>query len=633
MAVAVVCLLAVRDLLQIRADIDQGRARLSGLDLDSVRAVGLEATIADGADALDRAAIRADDSMALRVLAAVPLVSTQVDGITDLTDATAVLGDEARISGSRIQAAIDGAGSAPTGRIDLLDTVVAELDRLDVAIAAIDIRAEGRLVGPVAQARASLAEELDEVPGRLIEARAQVDALRELLVGPSTYLLMAGNNAEMRAGAGMPLSAGLASIGDGDVSIGDLEATELNLYVPEPTGQFNADIPDVIQRTYPSWSIGETFPETAVLPDFSFTAPIYADIGSDTRGWDVDGAIHIDAVALAMMLDVVGPIDIGGVRYDSQTAPSILLNEIYIVFDGVNRQVRRNAQSELAKALFEAIEERDIDLLDLVDVLQRAGEGRHLMVWSRDPVVEDLFQSFGVGGTISAGQTLVSVQNTSANKLDWYIRPSVVVAAEPLPSNEWEVTLTTTVDHPDRELTVPYIEGPFPELAGGTHRALVTVQVPASATQLEMPGRRITEFGSDGTAQVIGTRVVVARGESAEIVTTYRLPRDFNAVVVAPSARVEPVPWTVAGSSFDDATGFFASFGPFPDYPPDNPWNQFALGAVLVAAAGLWSLRAGTKRDQREPSGVRLARIDSLTGASLLVVAVVLASVGVVLAG
>ncbi len=621
---------AVVDLVRIKGDLDAGHQTLDHLDLDTLRDVGLEGAINGAADHLAAAHHRAETSPFLAALSPLPVVDDQVHAIRDLTGAADDLGGESRVSGRRIADALDRASGSPGARIDLLDTVLGELDRVEQVSADIDLGADGRLVGPLRSARADVADSLASVPDEIEPVKDQVRALRRLLSGPTSYLVMVGNNAEMRAGAGMPLQIGVASINGGDIHLGEFKPATSDLFTTHPTGRYNAHIPPELSRTYPNWLLGEDFPETAVIPEFPRTAPIFADIAADTQGWTTEGVIHIDAMALSSLLDVVGPIVVDGVEYNSETAPQLVLNQTYLDWDGVPRALRRDAQSGLAQALFDAIEHRDVDLLDVIGALQTAAEGRHLMAWSRDPLLEDLFSSFGADGAVSPYQTLVSLQNTAANKLDWYVYPTIDVSTTAV-DGEWEVTLTTTVHHPHRALTVDYIEGPY--LPDGEHRALLTVQVPRFAEDLQMPGAQVTEYGDDGTSLVIGTRFVIPRGETRTVVTRFRLPRDVGRLAVLPSARVKPVPWTVNGTTYDDHAAFVASFGPYPDAPDHPAWQIFALIAVLVAAAGTVTIANGARRPGADPRTARLVHIDNVTGVALCTIGFAVAVVAFVLAG
>ena len=60
-----------------------------------------------------------------------------------------------------------------------------------------------------------------------------------ILEGPQTYLVLAANNAEMRAGSGAFLDAGVATTSSGSVTLGDLGpsgARTLPAGVVNPTG-------------------------------------------------------------------------------------------------------------------------------------------------------------------------------------------------------------------------------------------------------------------------------------------------------------------------------------------------------------------------------------------------------------
>lgn len=621
---------SVIDLLRVRSEIESGKARLDDLSIDDIRDHGIDVILQSAADDLAQASSIADSSPFFSLMAPVPVVGDQIDALRDMASAADTLGEEADLTGQRVSAALDAAGTRPEARVDMLDVVAGELVRIERVAAEIEIGADGRLLPPVQSARDSLAESLAEVPQRLDPVKRQVEALRDLLAGPSDYLVMVGNNAEMRAGAAMPLQIGVATLSGGDIELSDFLAATALLFTPNPTGEFNANIDQELRSTYPNWLIGKDYPETAVVPDFPRTGPIYADIADDTQGWRTSGVIHIDAIALAELLDAVGPIVIDGVEYNAETAPQLVLNQTYIDFEDVPRALRRDAQSDLANKLFEAIEERDVDLLDIVAALQRAAEGRHLMAWSRDPVLQDMFESLEIAGDVDPTDTLVSVQNTAANKLDWYIEPRVDVTAVRADEEHWRVTVETTVEHPERELTAKYIDGPYWD--DGRHRTLVTTQVPATATELDMPDERISEYGFDGTSWVVGTRFELPRGETRTITTTYLLPRTVPGMRVLPSARVDPVPWTVNGVAFDDAAPIGIGFGPFPDGPGADDWNRIAIAGVLVAMAGVVVFVLGARRSATAESAASLARIDNATGSFLLIVGFALVVIAAALA-
>lgn len=620
--IAVVVTGAVIDGLRLRNSLESGKSQLDQLTLDDIRDQGLDSILSDVAADFGHASSIADTSPFLAAFVPVPVLGDQVDALRDLTAAAQTLGNDAEETGRRVSVALDDAGRRPAGRVELLEVVSAELTRIERVADRIDVGADGALLPPVADAKRSLVDALAEVPERLEPVRGQVAALRDLLAGPSSYLVLVGNNAEMRAGAAMPLQIGTAEIDNGDIELSEFYAATSDFSATEATGAFNGEIDEELRATYPRWNIGFDFPETAVIPDFTRAGPIQRDYAFDARGWMTEGVIHIDAMALAALLEVVGPIEVDGVEYTSETAPQLVLNQTYLDYAGVPRALRRDAQSDLAQRLFDAIEERDVDLLDVVGALQHAAEGRHVMAWSQDDALQELFGSLAIDGAVGPFDTLVSVQNTAANKLDWYLDAEVDVSAVRADDEHWRVTMSTTVIHPDRELTVPYIEGP--KFDDGTHRMLVTAQLPSQATELSMPGSEVTEFGFDGTSNVIGTRFDLPRGQRRTVTTTYLLPRAHGGIRVLPSARVRPVPWSVNGIDFDDDVPTAIGFGAFPSTPRDDGWIPIAMAGVMTAVAGVVVLARSARR-----AGARGAMVDDLTGAFLLTAGFVV----VVLAG
>jgi hypothetical protein len=64
------------------------------------------------------------------------------------------------------------------------------------------------------------------------------------------------------------------------------------------------------------------------------------------------------------------------------------------------------------------------DLAYLVDQLAKAARGRHLLVWSRFPVLEGAVTRFGGSGSLTAQSTNVvhlAIESAVAAKLDWYV--------------------------------------------------------------------------------------------------------------------------------------------------------------------------------------------------------------------
>ena len=78
----------------------------------------------------------------------------------------------------------------------------------------------------LSRARAtSWPSELERTRDGLGRGAAGARAAADLLAGPRRYLILAANNAEMRSGSGMFLSAGVMTTSEGSIDVGDLTST------------------------------------------------------------------------------------------------------------------------------------------------------------------------------------------------------------------------------------------------------------------------------------------------------------------------------------------------------------------------------------------------------------------------
>lgn len=629
-SVVVVAIGAANDLLTIRQDLQAGERRLDTLDIDTIRSRGLRGVIDDAADDLEHAERRADDSTFLSLLAPIPVIGAQIDGVRELTAVGGELGREARRSGRSIDAALERAGGDPGARVELLDTVLAELDRIESVARRIELDDDGGLVGPLSGAHRRVDQALEKLPLRFDDLRADVAAVRDLLSGPTSYLVLAGNNAEMRAGAGMPLSAGVATFADGRIDLSEFVPTVSRDFRTTADGGPNAsDGLEALQAAHPFFFVGANIPSTSVVPDFPTAAPLHAGVAAATQGWNSSGVVHIDAIALTKLLEVTGPVEVDGVVYDAENAAERILYEAYLEFETfAERDARLAAQDRLARALFDELQRREVDLLDVVAALQDAAGGRHLMAWSADPRLQSLYVDLGVAGEIEEDDLLVSVQNTAANKMDWLIQPRYSLTSELSASGDWIVTIDVDVPNPDDAETSPYIEGGLPDLPDGRHRVLVTVHAPPDTTFLDTAGGKVTDRGRVANSDVVGLRFVIDKGDTQSASFRLRLPKELRRLDVRPDGRARPPEWTVDNRSLQP-DGEFSLFRPTPVSPLDSDHLVPAAIGVLLALAGVSIIGRGATRPSLRSATFG---IDAVTGATLVTLGLAFAIAAAIIA-
>jgi hypothetical protein len=505
---------------------------------------------------LDAAAARAHSSLPLRPLRPLPVVGTQVRAVDDLTAASARVGRRAEVAATPIQRRLDeGVGDGP-GRLALIGTVREQLTTLRPALDQEKGRlgANGWLVPPLRDAREHAVDRLQTLDTKLADAGASADALDRLLRGPSTYLVLAANNAEMRAG-GIPASVGVATFSGGDVKIGGFVGAETYRIQGEGIA-LPPDLAAVWGRQFP---IERDIRPLATSPNFPEVAPLYRDIVARS-GVHVDGVIQLDVLALQAILGVTGPVEVEGRTIQQTQVRTLLMFENYLEFKTDDeRDARLALQSKLGVAAFDAVTSRRIPLPDLARALLEAAKGRHVLAWSADGRAEALWQLAHVDGALDPVGLMVNVRNMSANKLDFFIRPQVETSVRSLHGGARRITLSITVTNPRREVTSPAVEGEAYArdngITVGSHRVLVNAYLPLAAHDITTGDKALDVQGRDGPMQVAGVRHLLALGETKVFTIAFTVPAEVFDIHLLPSARGFPVPFRWKGQVRDDATG------------------------------------------------------------------------------
>ena len=542
---AAVALLATIDLLRIRADLAHAQDALAGATLSDVRANGgLEPLAASADAAATRAAGRASGSPWLRIAAVLPLVDREVDGVREIagtvSEVTAIVRERATEIDRLLDRPVTGAS-----RTEVLGALLALSRRTGADLAAIDPPHAGGLVGAITDADRQLTAALADAGVELREATASLRALRDVVQGPRRFLVLAANNAEMRGAGGMPLHAGVVTIGDGQ-----LDATRFR-----PTSELLLDrpvrVPRSIDELYGWLGPGREWRNTTTSPNFPAVAPVYRRLARAAGLGRVDGVIQIDVIALARLLEELGPVRLDGRTYSAAALPRVLLHDLYLQFDWRNDE-RHALLGRLATATLRQLDARGWDPLAVAQALSDAGAGRHLLLWSARPAEQRAWASLGMSGALDPDGLLVAVQNHGANKLDWFLEPelSIDVGAPDAGWRDVEVGIELTNDAP-AGLPGSVAGDGRGSLVPGDYRAFVTAYLPADATAAELDGATLRVVGEDGPMRVLGATLDIPRGETRQLTVTFRTAAD-HPLRVLPSGRARPVEMQIDTLRTDD---------------------------------------------------------------------------------
>lgn len=529
---------------------ESGRAGLEG-----VRAGATPSTLFDPQTgrALDRAGVQFSRARArlrnpvLAPLRVVPVVGRHVragDRVVSTSRGATGLASRAVAD---LQDLGDRPLSAGPERISVLDDLAAVVARTEIGLARLDPGSPDALVGPLGDAVARLRAERDDSRQSLQRAERAIRAVTQVLEGPAPYLLLGANNAEMRAGSGMFLSAATLSFDQGRLKLGDVRPTQ-EIVLAAGAVPVSGDLAD----NWPWLDAGRDFRNMALTADFPQSAALAAANWAQVPGGSsVGGVLVVDVDAVRGLLRVVGPVEVGGVRYSADSVRNELLRQQYRRF-GDSRDQRRDQLGEVAKAVLARIEAGDFKIDALATALIDAVQRRNLLVWSADQPVQAAWADTGADGRLRDDSVSVALLNRGAEKLDSFLDTRATLVSRRQSGGRISLDLTYRISNRAPTSGPRYLVGPnIVGLVAGEHRGIVVVNLPAGTTDVRIDGAEQILAGADGPTVVVAGALGLLSGETKDVRVTAVLPADLRTVVVEPSARISRTRWTIDGAAFD----------------------------------------------------------------------------------
>ena len=482
-----------------------------------------------------------------------PVIGRQLQSARDLSSAAQSV---SQVGGSFL-AQVHGIINEPHGagpqRIASLHQLGALSLSAESQLAAVQTGPSDALIGPLASKHDEFVSQLDDARSRLTKAAAVSAVVATILQGPQQYLVLASNNAEMRAGSGAFLEVGLANTADGSIHVGNMTPSG-SLTLPLGAVSVGGDL----ERNWGWLRPGVDWRNLGVTPQFDVTGPLAAQMWHAETGEQVDGVIALDVQALQELLTVTGPVTLPtGQTIGPDNVISYVLHDQYAgLTDNSAATGRQDALGSLTSAVLSDLQGQSVDLHTLATAVTSAVDGRHLMLWSSNPKAQAAWEVSGVSGSLTPNSLAVAVVNRGANKLDQYLPVHVAVATTPSGSGT-SVTLTATLKNVTPSGLSQYIAGPYPGVPVdyGGYTGLIAVNLPAGASNITMTGAGpLAAKSAEGPTWLVAAPVTIPKGASSTVVTTFHLPGSHGSMRLVPSARIPAEQWSAGGSSFDDST-------------------------------------------------------------------------------
>ncbi len=484
---------------------------------------------------------------------AIPLVGGNLDSVESLTAAAeqvATVGERAADEASKLLH--DDPTTGPE-RLALLGKLAKITRHARGRLREVDLGGDFFLFGPLGDARERFQERFDQVRTGLENATAAAEGVEDLLRGPRSYLVLGANNAEMRAGSGMLLSVGVAGFEGGSFNLGDMRSTT---DFPLPAGA--VALPPELQQLWGFAPITQDWRWLGTSPRFDVTAPLAAEMWERATGQRVDGVLAVDPVTVQALLAAQGPVDVDGRHLSSADVLEYLLRGQYDLVDASDPEqvARRDQLSTVAKAAVDTLSTRAWNADGLVQDLSKAGQGRHVLAWSRDPAEQRAWEAAGIAGVLEPDSLAVSVLNTGGNKLDQFLQVKSRLGIRPNADGGSDATVDLHFTNTAPADLPPYVGGPYggTDLVAGEYQGLVSVNTPGAGSLPKMTGLdSLLVLGRDGPTKTVAAGPLRLKpGEQATVIVRFALPDGFGSMLVASSARVPPISWVFRGVGWDD---------------------------------------------------------------------------------
>jgi hypothetical protein len=554
---AVATVQVVRARQHAQAGLDRLQAAQQRLDpAELIRGKGLgdlRAAEREFAQASDAA-----DSMFVTPFQVLPVVGRQVRSVRALTGGASTVVKVGVAAMEQSSNELDVTATTGPERIALLDRLGAIGATAADSLKDVGLGPGEALIGPLRSARDRFARQLHKAQRAMRDVRDASNGIGQMAQGPSKYLVLAANNAEMRTGSGMLLSAGILTVENGNFSLGPMTSVN-DLMLPPGAVAVTGDYADRWGWLQPT----EEWRYLAMSPQFDVTGALAAQMWKAKTGEDVDGVLALDPLALRALVKVSGPVEVEGTRIDADNIVNEILLKQYIDYAAANpnpeddlpiNQQRRERNGEVARAIVDQLDKVGWHLPDLVDDLRSAARGRHVMFWSSKPEQQRAWRAAGVSGVLPRDALMVSVDNRAGNKLDQFLPVSADITHHPVDGGT-EVVVRVTVANQAPEGLPRYVQGPYPfeDFVAGEYRGILNLNIPVASRDIHLDGvNQIVAAGPDETTRVVAGSIRLLRGESATYTLRFTVPTGRDHLEIVPSARYPAVAYTAGDRRWTD---------------------------------------------------------------------------------
>lgn len=381
-----------------------------------------------------------------------------------------------------LQLLLNAVGGA-AGTIDLCAQIVESMPDPNIE----------QLQQPIAQVKTYM-DMLDEVSGYAAELSASIPGLLGVN-GARTYLVIACSQSELRSVGGFPGSAGLMTIDNGTIDVGEMGA---------PVVPFVEAGDPVLPLTEEEVALfgarsGGYFYDGGFNPHFPRAAEIMKSIWEAKGRQPIDGVLSVDPVFLQRVLALIGGVTTSdGVVVDGTNAAEMLMNTAYIMYSEKTLADEIDANGDISpitivdtkqNAFFSEVASLTLDKffanigsVDILDTLQMLGQSigdKRIYMWVNNPEEEAALEKLDAACALSTSEENpelgVYLATTLSFKGYWYIQANTSVGeGRKNADGSYSYSVTTTITNtltPELAAELPVLVTSYDDYARGKQRS------------------------------------------------------------------------------------------------------------------------------------------------------------------
>lgn len=367
----------------------------------------------------------------------------------------------------------------------------------------------------------------------LNDARPLLDVAPYLLGAdaPRTYLMLFQNDAEMRPTGGFLTAYAIIKVDKGKITPvlnSDIYDLDSRYTGKDPAPQV---LIDYIADPYAKEKLAGQTPvwrlrDRNLSPDFKKSMEDFAMGYAKTGSAKYDGIIGVDTKLLVSLLDVMGPIGVGGYGnfsneiVDECDCPQII-HELEAAISYETPYIRENRKAILGSVMYSilsnAMGQPKEKVAGLADVMFKSIQQKNIMMYFPDEKIQSAVESFNMAGRVretASDYLMVVDSNLGGRKSNIYIEEEIDLQVE---TTEAGTKNTLTVKYKNPRVKDKWLNDDAP--------TWVRVYVPQGSKLVDSKGSELQVTTTEDLGKTVFSGFFVLRTQGVNTLTfTYETP-------------------------------------------------------------------------------------------------------------